>query len=598
MKNPSFDINEFISNNDKNILTIKSSRAFFTAIRIYQASINQFENVNFIFTNLKQYHLNISKIIENIESNDQKSILILEIDQEFTENIMQCLNNNSKLILISEFKSFEKFEKHFEKINSQIVYQEDKKYGYDDLTDDSKLKLLDSEVLFQNNLIKFKDLLGVEKIDEVSDDLKSTIDLDIFNKLVKISPNEQDDDQIDIYIERTFYRFIKIDHKIFKENKNDIIAILDSYKLNKTNLKWIKFNEIDSDKLALDEIKVIILSSNKTTSSDEFELLRKNNRFMDKNMHLLDYDEKGDLVWCKTYGNIELIKKHTLYSEKSKINLVENYFCNLNELNEQIIVISDEAGMGKSTLMTNLSRNLNNNAKNSCVLKVDLNKYFKQLRAYKQNKRSIEFLCALNIFKTDLEKYLLKRFSSKKMKLKLVVLFDGLDEISPYYKEAVLDIVDDLKQMNAQIVITTRPHLKEELENHYGVISYQLTKFNHENQKNYLISYWKLNCANISRNDIEKKAEAVLKKIANSINDRERDLTGIPLQLKLFSEIYSSEFNKEDELNLKLLYEKFVQKKFFDVYCIEKKRIDLNDPEIEEDYTNISLIHSLKSMRN
>ena len=63
--------------------------------------------------------------------------------------------------------------------------------------------------------------------------------------------------------------------------------------------------------------------------------------------------------------------------------------------------------------------------------------------------------------------------------MELVVLFDGLDEISPKYKEAVLDIVDDLKLMNTKIVITTRPHLKEELENHYGVISYQMTIFNY-----------------------------------------------------------------------------------------------------------------------
>ena len=168
----------------------------------------------------------------------------------------------------------------------------------------------------------------------------------------------------------------------------------------------------------------------------------------------------------------------------------------------------------------------------------------------------------------------------------MIILIDGLDEISPHYKNDVLDIIDDLKKMNTKIVITTRPHLREELEKHYGVVSYQMTKFNYENQKNFLINYWTLKSKNILYNDLEKKAEYILQKIAKSINDRERELTGIPLQLKLLSEIYLDQFNKDEELNLKLLYDKFVQKKYYS-HCIEKKRINLNDPEIEEEIKEI-----------
>ena len=195
--------------------------------------------------------------------------------------------------------------------------------------------------------------------------------------------------------------------------------------------------------------------------------------------------------------------------------------------------------MGKSSFMKNLSRNL---ASNSFAIRIDLNKYFTELKDYQitsEHKRSIRFLCSLNIFKTDLENALIRNFSSNRINLKWVVLFDGLDEISPYYKEAVIDIVDDLKEMNAKIVITTRPHLKEELENHFGVFSHQMTKFNFEKQKQFLIDYWTLRSKKISFDDVAKRAQDVLEKISKSINDRERlDLTGIPLQLKLLSEIY------------------------------------------------------------
>jgi hypothetical protein len=62
--------------------------------------------------------------------------------------------------------------------------------------------------------------------------------------------------------------------------------------------------------------------------------------------------------------------------------------------------------------------------------------------------------------------------------MKVVLMFDGFDEISPNYKETVLDLlqgVSPLKQPGlGQLWVTTRPHLREALEDHLQQLCYTL----------------------------------------------------------------------------------------------------------------------------
>jgi hypothetical protein len=78
--------------------------------------------------------------------------------------------------------------------------------------------------------------------------------------------------------------------------------------------------------------------------------------------------------------------------------------------------------------------------------------------------------------------------------------------------------------------------LKSDLENNFGIVSYKLEKFCDDDQIEYLLKYWKP--TNENKQEIIKKAKCLLNRVNNSINDRERDLTGIPLQLKMLAEIY------------------------------------------------------------
>ena len=82
---------------------------------------------------------------------------------------------------------------------------------------------------------------------------------------------------------------------------------------------------------------------------------------------------------------------------------------------------------------------------------------------------------------------------------KLILMFDGLDEVNDY-KEQVIHLIDVLEKDKRikRILITTRNQLREELEDHFRTFSFNLNNFDEEDQKNFLHKYWRnLNLKNV-----------------------------------------------------------------------------------------------------
>ena len=115
------------------------------------------ENLNFIFSDWTLFRKYKKEINEKIESADTKSVLIIEINEDVSEQILLC--EKAKYILICNPKKASHLNKYLDKVNLKIEidYQDWKEFRYDDLTDDSKLKLIQSEVMLQNKLIKLQD---------------------------------------------------------------------------------------------------------------------------------------------------------------------------------------------------------------------------------------------------------------------------------------------------------------------------------------------------------------------------------------------------------------------------------------------------------
>jgi len=60
----------------------------------------------------------------------------------------------------------------------------------------------------------------------------------------------------------------------------------------------------------------------------------------------------------------------------------------------------------------------------------------------------------------------------------MVIMLDGFDEIIPNYKETVIDLLQAVRQTAVeQLWVTTRPHLREELEDRLQQLCYTLQSF-------------------------------------------------------------------------------------------------------------------------
>ncbi len=98
--------------------------------------------------------------------------------------------------------------------------------------------------------------------------------------------------------------------------------------------------------------------------------------------------------------------------------------------------------MGKSTVLTKLAEKTKKSDPSLWVVRINLNDHTKNLSEvnFNNNKdQTINFLLDIVDLKTPLEKELFKRRVGNQGKIAL--LFDGFDEISPMYKDKVIELL-------------------------------------------------------------------------------------------------------------------------------------------------------------
>jgi predicted NACHT family NTPase len=195
--------------------------------------------------------------------------------------------------------------------------------------------------------------------------------------------------------------------------------------------------------------------------------------------------------------------------------------------------------------------------------------------------------------KPGLEMELFKQCCEHIQKVRIVIMLDGFDEISPSYEETVIDLLQALRQTAVeQLWVTTRPHLREELEDKLQQLSYTLKPFSKDNQIEFFTKFWSLKNwvtemdskeKEENNKKLEKYAKELIKKLVLSISDKEREFTGIPLQTRMLAEAFEREVKifcqsaesmskLPSKLDLNGLFGKFIESKY-DIYQEEKFQV-------------------------
>jgi ankyrin repeat protein len=309
-----------------------------------------------------------------------------------------------------------------------------------------------------------------------------------------------------------------------------------------------------------------------------------------KNVHYLIQDQ-NQFKWQKSNGPISTLKKYLIMNKECEESIGEEGIFHIN--NDKVLIISAEPGMGKSLILDHFTQN---SSVENFFLKIILNTCTKTLsdknfkgKLQKKEDDLIEFVLKSFLNKTDEQEISLLKHLVKKEKL--ILMFDGLDEVNDY-KEQVIQLIDALNRdcKLKKILITTRNHLREELEDHFNTFSFNLNNFDDEDQKNFLVKYWRsLNLKN-QKNETKlmQSAEDLIERIKSISSQNLNQLIGIPLQTKMLADIFHERVeNQEDFSNLILsniaeLYNEFIESKI----KIQYKKIGIeieNDEELYEE---------------
>jgi ankyrin repeat protein len=302
------------------------------------------------------------------------------------------------------------------------------------------------------------------------------------------------------YIPRNLKRFIQIDRNILHtaENKDELIIV-----------------------------------------HTEEEFNAKCHQNPEKNIHYLQ-KEGHRLLWQKSSGSISSLNEYFTRKDEFSISIGAEEI--LNQNNENILIISAESGMGKSVILDYFVEN--SNIDQFC-LKITLNSCRKALKNFANNLTN-------NIDALDfIFKYLLKESDELKIKVlkyfakneKLILMFDGLDEVNDCTKQAI-DLIailsNDKSYKLKKILITARNHLEEELDNCFQTVSFHLSHFNDDDQKNFL---YNLN-------------------IKSVMSERLNQFMVIPLQAKMLADLLiqnDTDFLIKHITNIADLYGEFIE---------------------------------------
>ncbi|CAG9764209.1 unnamed protein product [Ceutorhynchus assimilis] len=218
----------------------------------------------------------------------------------------------------------------------------------------------------------------------------------------------------------------------------------------------------------------------------------------------------------------------------------------------------DEPGMGKSTKLVRLAKEMKDNNGSKWIIFVKLTSYRKQLES-SELKNGLSFLNEVeNLKPTNFKKKILEYCIQKD---RVVLFLDGLDEILPKYKDRVIQLLN----LTQNTWITTREcsSIEKSLKNNF--VCYRLEPLTPNQQKDFLMKYFEKLSPDLKATRIENLSKEIL----NKTKDIGESFASNILHLKMLAEIYLS----EGKLNLFQLYQKFAEKKY-DIYFEEKIKLD------------------------
>ncbi|KAJ4440633.1 hypothetical protein ANN_08780 [Periplaneta americana] len=483
---------------------------------------------------------------------------------------------------------------------------------FSDFDERSQRMIGEREITFQGYQVKIKSLLTHEEMHSINEDVLLQILASNEVTVGKIIRTEKIE-----YISRNLSHCIYVKETFLNTNKQrDVVAISGVVKENisllssgndvciaiLTSDNSCKYFAIDVNNY--DNITTQGKERNGNVKTEKevdpnlcrFTIIRNStefNRLCEKfqNVHWFELQTDKKLMWKISKRDISDIQKYIDKTESVSYDQEQ-----MLTIADRIILIIAEPGMGKSTLASQISTGLKQIHPSKWVILVTLNDCTHLLHKYENKEISIEFVIEILAHAADVNDSELGKFlfaSGMKHMANVVVLLDGIDEISPDYTNLVLSFTKKILKMGvSQIWITSRPLQTNVLEKELCVLPYTLLPFTVDNQVSFLENYWTTNNSQIDSSVKKEFASRLIQINTHNLSERESQFMGIPLQVRMMAEMFEHDlktFNEKgdvalpENINLTGMFKKFVQFKY-DFFNEKKKKIDLSNVNVKSTF--------------
>lgn len=231
---------------------------------------------------------------------------------------------------------------------------------------------------------------------------------------------------------------------------------------------------------------------------------------------------------------------------------------------QKLVVLCDEPGMGKTTEFKTVARKLKAKFPTRWVLYVDLKKF---VGAFEKNykfgdRESVAKFLSSEVLKT--KNFECKIFAEFFNNDRVILLTDGFDEISPSYKNFVMNLLMAIKEKSRnQLWISSRPHLANELKENLDHVVIKLKPFDAADQELFFERF--LKSKQIDEDEIENGLLEIEKFLAsleqNSLSWDDGASFSNPLLMRMIVEIFDGDYSiLLTESNYYTIYVKFVNK--------------------------------------
>lgn len=557
--------------------------------------------------------------LKEIKNSNIQLLVILCKSSKLSDKLMSLLKSTRGfVIVITEWMLDIQVTTNID--NSQNVLQiVDEMTAFVDLTDETQNELLHNNiVVYQGLEIVLGKLLNKSWYHLIN---TSILHIIISKETITIGKNlktSKYNELKEFYIEQNMSRCIKV----------NLNASLQA--------QFTVFIGHAEDALPTEDQDIILISDN----NQEFDTLCE--KYSNHNIHWF-YQNGKDYVWKKSFGKLNRLLHHI---ERTTYNISHLHKpMTLLDIEERVVILSGEPGMGKSTLMTYLSVQTKAVNPELWIIQINLINYKSVFSSWQENKVNIDlkdvmkFIFAASCVRID-EKADRMSFNSLHYDIfdviiaengarilankekgihsislleielfcdcynngQIVLLLDGFDEITPDYTKVATTMMEVLKNSNVcRLWITSRSYnILNELQISLGTFSFTLMPLSTKEQKCYLEKVWASKLSETVNDRLSFYVNRFYETMSLAINDKDNKFASVPLHLHMISEIYQNFFKEyydpyvaklsekymqdiKDVSNLISFYERFVEIKFYKIRFGEKKPfICTKDPDMKK----------------